>query len=337
MTALTFPWSAGPAPGEVRAIRPGFAWVRMPLPFALDHVNLWLLDDGDKTFIVDTSVASGDTTNTWRAVLSTLTRPPSRLLATHYHPDHIGLAGWLARTYDVEVIISKTEWARAGAALSLSDEGFVAQQAALYRKHGLDESRIDSLEPFGNSYLPLVDTLPEQVTHLQDGDTLSISGDDWDVITVGGHAPEMVCLYSATQNILIAADQILPSITPNISLSFYTTEADPLGSFLHSFSRFSELPEDVLVLPSHGLPFHGMHARIQQLISHHEQRLDALIAACETPQTAESVLHILFRRELGAEQLMFAMGESIAHLRHLELQGAISCNQDNGVNYYTVS
>lgn len=337
MTALTFPWATAPAPGEIHLVRPGLSWVRMPLPFALDHVNLWLLDDVEHTFIVDTSVANRETTDTWESILTELTKPASRLLATHYHPDHIGLAGWFERHYQLDVIATATEWERAQRALALSHDGFVARQAVYYRNHGLSADQLASLKPFGNSYLPLVDALPERITLIQDGYRLAIDGDRWQVITVGGHAPEMVCLYSAEKNVLIAADQILPTITPNITLSFYTTERNPLGSFLDSFSRFSDLPDDVLVLPSHGLPFVGLHTRIQQLQLHHEQRLEAILAACVTPQTAASVLPILFQRELGAEQLMFAMGESIAHIRHLELQGALSSKEQEGVTYFFVN
>jgi len=332
---LRIPWPERPALAALQPVAAGLQWICMPLPFALDHVNLWLLDDGDGLLLIDTAVANQQSIEAWKSILAPLPAPPTRLLITHYHPDHIGLAGWFEQQYSLRVLMTDIEWECAAGAFNVSHEDFVSLQARFYREHGLDPQRLAELAQLGNMYQPLVQSLPSAHTTISAGDTLKIGGNDWSVKAVGGHSPDMITLYSTSQNVLIAADQLLPSITPNINLSFYSIENDPLGNFLASFESFADLPDDVLVLPSHGLPYVGLHTRIAQLIAHHQQRCDALLDVCKSPQTAASLLPVLFKRPLAPEQLMFAMGESIAHLRHLELAGALVQHKEHGVRYFS--
>jgi glyoxylase-like metal-dependent hydrolase (beta-lactamase superfamily II) len=328
---LDYPWPDAPQTGQLATLLAGISWVRMPLPFALNHVNLWWLDDGNSAVLFDAGAGTEISRLAWRSVLLQLRKPPEQLLISHYHPDHIGLASWFETEFATDVLITDAEWRRANGALSVSDEEFVEKQALQYRQHGLDENRLASLSAIGNSYLPLVPSLPDRVTSIASGQELILAGCSWTVMTCAGHAPDMICLYSESLNVLIAADQILPAITPNISAGFYTDDPDPLGSFLAAFDQFEHLPDDVLVLPSHGLPFRGLHQRIAQLRAHHRERLDTLVKRCARPTSAAAALPYLFERPLASEHLMFAMGESIAHLQHLLGKGTVEAQMNNDV------
>ena len=325
--SLEFPWDSAPTANtggvELRTVVPGLQWMCLPLPFALDHVNVWLLADHDATIIVDTGVSTDETVALWKAALGQLPPALSGILITHYHPDHAGLAGWFAERYDMTAWFTRQEWEFANAARNARNEEFSTNQDNWYRQHGLDEQRRAAMARVGNSYRPYVHELGLTPVFLSANDILTIGDSQWQVITAGGHSPEMICLYSKSLNVLIAADQVLPTITPNVSLNFYTKDPDPLGTFLDNLNLFSGLPDDVLVLPSHGLPFRGLSSRIARLTEHHEQRFDALREHCTEPQTATDMLPVLFRRKLDYQQLMFAMGESIAHMNHLVLTGVL--------------
>lgn len=338
---LDFPWDSPPAANstgvELRTVVTGLQWMRLPLPFALDHVNVWLLADHDATLIIDTGVSTDVTVALWEDALGQLPPELSGVLITHYHPDHAGLAGWFAERNDMTVWFTRQEWEFANAARDSRNEEFSTNQDNWYRQHGLDEKRRAAMARVGNSYRPYVHELGLTPVFLSANDTLRIGDTEWRVITAGGHSPEMICLYSESLNILIAADQLLPTITPNVSLNFYTKDPDPLGTFLDHLRLFSGLPDDVLVLPSHGLPFRGLSTRVTRLRAHHEQRFAELCEHCVEPQSATDVLPVLFRRKLDYQQLMFAMGESIAHMNHLALNGLLERVSIGNVEHFVRS
>ena len=321
--ALTFLFAEPPAPGTVMPVAPGVAWVRMPLPFALNHINLWLLEDGDGWAIVDTGFGVEATRTLWEQVFCTQLsgRQVTRVIVTHFHPDHIGNAGWLVDRWGVECRITEAEFLTAH--LVHAGAGSLAPDAGRehFRRHGLEGDRLDAPAKRLNAFRLGVPTLPQRYLRLMDGEVLSIGGREWRVITVWGHAPEHATLYCAETRTLISGDQVLPRITTNVAVFAQQPEANPLELFLRSLARFAPLPADTLVLPSHGLPFVGLHARIAQLREHHRARLAELLAALELPRTAAEVIPILFRRELDAHQLSFAMGEAIAHLNYLVAAG----------------
>ena len=325
MSALEFPFAEVPAPGAVRAIAPGVHWLRMRLPFALDHINLWLLEDEGGWTIVDTGLADAPTRAQWDQVFAACgVRAVRRILVTHFHPDHAGNAGWLCERFGASLWITQGEYltahaVRAGAA------GFVAEATlGLFRAHGLDEARLGQLGTRGNQYKRLVGELPTQHRRIMDGESIVVGGRRWRVIAGYGHAPEHASLYCETLGIVISGDMLLPTISTHVGVWPTDPEGDPLGHFLRSIRRYRELPEDVLVLPSHGLPFRGAHARVAQLEAHHEERLEALAQACgEAPRSAADVLALIFRRPLDTQQMFFAMGEAIAHLHTLERAGRL--------------
>ena len=322
--ALAFPFDTLPASGETIPVAPGVRWLRMRLPFALDHINLWLLDDGDSLAVIDCGYALDDTRAAWDAVLAADGRPVRRVVVTHHHPDHIGLASWLAARDGARIEMTQGEFLAAQAIWHQLPGYCVTDMLTQFASHGLRDARHDALARRGNAYRHGAPALPAGFHRLFASDSLRIGAHEWRVIIGHGHAPEHASLYCAELGVLISGDMLLPRISTNVSVYAATPHDDPLGWFLKSLRELCTLPADTLVLPSHGKPFKGIQARVEQLAAHHRERCEILLAACGTPKTAAELLSTLFPRELDTHQVMFAMGEAIAHLNHLETQGALS-------------
>ena len=301
---------------------PGVLWLRMPLPFQLNHINLWLLEDGPGFTVVDTGVGLEETRALWERLFTAHFdgRPVTRVVVTHFHPDHFGNADWLTKRYETELWSSEREWQAAAAVHRSSAANFEARLAH-FRRHGADEDAIRKVGRQRGHYLRLVPTIPSTFRPLNDGDALMIGGRRWDVLTVQGHSPAHACLSCAEAGVLISGDQVLPKITTNISVGPDRPIANPLRLYLDSLDRFRPMAPDTLVLPAHGLPFQGLHERLTQLLHHHEVRLGEVLDALVEPRSAADLLPTLFRRALDAHQLGFALGEAIAHLHLLEAEG----------------
>lgn len=323
--SLNYPFSEPPAAGGTLEVMPGIHWLRLPLPFALDHINVWLLEDGDGWTLVDTGLGVDETREHWRTIAENVLdgRPIHRIIVTHYHPDHIGQAAWLADVHDAGVHITDGEMAHARRVHGMADEEAGGRIAELFEQHGLDADRVSAVRGRGNSYRRLVPRIPSQHTTLRDGDEVVIGERHWRIIVGRGHAPEHACLFSDSgdQPVLIAGDQVLPKISSNVSARPEAPHEDPLGDFLASLDRLGALPAETRVLPSHGSVFEGLPDRCGALIRHHEEHLERLLDALSEPGSAADMLPVLFRRALNNHQIMFAMGESLAHLRHLEVRG----------------
>ncbi|MGE5472241.1 MAG: MBL fold metallo-hydrolase [Bacteroidota bacterium] len=329
--SLHYPHPRLPAAGELVEVAPGVFWLRMPLPFQLDHINLWLLRDGDGWTIVDTGFPSDDVRATWSLILAGLEGSVRRLIVTHFHPDHLGLATWLQEKTGAALSMTSGEFLTAHAVWhEVGGHGarFMVEQ---FRQHGLDAERLEKFARRGSGYRLAVPALPEQYRRFKAGDTTLINGRNWRIMIGHGHAPEHMALYCAELRVLISGDMLLPKISTNISVFAATPEADALGWFLESLDELAgEIPEETLVLPSHGLPFFGVQGRVEALHAHHEERLQALENSCEqAPKSAADLLEVLFQRTLDTHQTMFAMGEAIAHLNHLEQAGRLSRSIDN--------
>lgn len=326
-----------PVPGETREAAPGVLWLRMTLPFKLDHINLWLLADGDGWTAVDTGIARDETKAAWEKIAADRFRgrPLKRLIVTHFHPDHVGLAGWMTERFDVPLWMPIMEWGTARTISQDTSEETHAQAMAFYRRSGFDAGQLATFDGRRNRYAANVSPIPASFRRYGDGDEIDIDGKAWRVIVGTGHSPEHACLYCEALNVLISGDQILPRISPNVSVWPGEPEADPLARYLRSLKRFRGLPAETLVLPSHDWPFLGLPGRLDALAHHHDERLEETFAACAVPSTGTEVLKRLFTRELDPHQLMFAIGESLSHLNHLIGQGRVRREQrTDGVLLY---
>ena len=318
-----------PGPGSTLEVAPGVRWLRMGLPFALDHINLWLLrdrldgPDGPREgwTVVDCCVTRDEAKAQWEQVFASQLDglPVLRVLVTHMHPDHIGLAHWLCERWNAPLWISATDYNAARMA-SQSTTGFGGDSAArFFAAHGLrDPGALEKIRARASYYPGMVPAVPPSFRRLMDGQALLVGTHAWRCISGYGHAPEHMALHCEALGLLISGDMLLPRISTNISVYDIEPESNPLALFLDSIDKFLPLPESTLVLPSHGKPFRGLHTRVAQLHAHHRERLDEVLQACRArPQSAADLLPLLFRRPLDLHQTTFAMGEAVAHLHML--------------------
>lgn len=319
-----------PDPGTLFDVAPGVRWLRMGLPFALDHINLWLLEDEQDGragwAIVDCGIANDATRAAWETIFSTGLdgKPVLRVFATHCHPDHVGLADWLCTRWNAQLWMTTGEYAFARMMLAALPGLDGAAMAPHFQRHGLaDPVLLEQLKVRHNYYPTLAPTMPTSYRRLQDGQSLRIGKHEWQVITGFGHAPEHASLYCAELGLLISGDMVLPRISTNVSVLAVEPDANPVQLYLDSLQKYADLPDDTLVLPSHGKPFRGLHMRIAQLVAHHRDRLAEVVVACAQPQSAADIVPLMFKRKLDAHQLTFALGEALAHLNKLWHDGVL--------------
>lgn len=341
MPRIDYVFDSEPETGEVHEIAPGVKWLRLPLPFLLNHINVWLLRDGDGWALVDTGIFTNTTREVWEYVLEHHLQgaPITRVLVTHLHPDHVGCAGWIAEKFGVELWMSREEYLLCR--VLVADTGKPAPPAGLrfYSSAGFAPESLDRYAEHFGAFGQVVSPLPEAYRRLQDGKVLRIGNHDWQIMVGRGHSPEHACLYCRELNLLISGDQILPTISSNVSV--YPTEpaANPLAHWLDSLKKMKQLlPADVLVLPAHGKPFTGAHLRLDQLIEEHELGLEKLRKICTEPKRALDVFPALFKSRITDKNLIMATGEAISHLNYLLEQGKINCWLDeNDVKWYQAS
>ncbi|VFR85012.1 SoxH protein, homolog [plant metagenome] len=332
---LVYPWNdLQPEPGRALEAAEGVYWVRMPLPFVLDHVNVWLIRDeyeGRQGWaIVDCGIAREEIRALWEDVFTHCLHglPVLRVIVTHMHPDHVGLAQWLCAKWKVPLFMSMTDYvlARLWSQEGPQGEGTGGDTAvAHFGRHGLvDPEAQAQIRERSGYYRGLVPGMPSTFHRLVHGDWLRIGRHDWRLIVGYGHAPEHISLYSPALQTLISGDMVLPRISTNVSVFDSEPDADPLRLYLSSLAGYDDVPEDTLVLPSHGRPFKGLHERIAQQRHHHAERLQEVMEACDVqPCSAADIVPVLFKRKLDLHQLTFAMGEALAHLQALFHEGRL--------------
>lgn len=323
--ALAYPFGTPPAPGRAVEVARGVLWMRLPLPMALDHVNVWALADGEGWVVVDAGLKTPASLDAWEAALAGPLggRPVTRVICTHMHPDHIGLAGWLCARFDAPLLMSRLEYVTGR--MLISDVGPAPEAGAnFYRGAGWTASQIEAWRKAYGRFGSAVEPLPPSYVRLSEGEVVDIGGDGWRVVVGDGHSPEHVCLWRESDGVFIAGDQILPRISSNISVWPTEPDADPLGDWLSSIAKLRALlPADLLVLPSHGEPFRGVHTRLDALARGHATSLMRLERRLREPARAADVFATLFGRPVGDGLLGMATGEAIAHLNRLERQGRV--------------
>jgi len=326
-----------PDDGDTLEIAPGVRWLRMPLPFVLNHINLWILDDGDGWCLVDTGINASSTRAVWEKILAgpLADRPVTRIIVTHLHPDHVGLAGWLTARTGASVHMTRGEYLSARV-LAADVAPPPLEALDFYRAAGFNSSQLDNYaERFGR-FGRLISPLPVSYARLAAEDELQIGGRRWQVLIGRGHSPEHACLYCEELNVLIAGDQALPTISPNVSVWPTEPHANPLADWLHSCRELpTRMPADVLVLPAHGRPFLGLEPRMKQIIAEHEEGLDAIRSLCSEPRRAVDLFGALFRGAVNSGNEVMAAGEALAHLAYLEAESELLAQADeSGARWY---
>lgn len=314
-----FVWPAPPATGAVIEVAPGLLWARLPLPFRLNHVNVWLLDEPDGWTVIDTGCATPELFAVWDTLLAgpLRGRPVRRIIATHGHVDHIGLSGWLVERFGAAFMGTFGEWMWARISHMGHVPGASGAYGAFLSEHGVDDELAAEMVARRQTYVDLATPVPAVISEIRDGQEIIFGGRHWQVIVTRGHTYEHAAFYDAQAGILIAGDHLLPTISPVIAVYEMVPNADPLGDYLRSFAQFDGIPESTLVLPSHGLPYRGIHQRIAALQRHHRERLDVTAGFLSAPITASALSRLMFPRVDEPEGLSFALGETLAHINCL--------------------
>lgn len=338
---LIYPFGQyAPGPAELKEVADGVFWLRMPLPISLDHINLYVLDDGDSWTIVDTGMRSDQIKALWTQLLEgpLAGKPVGRVLVTHFHPDHLGLAGWLCEQAKAPLLMSRTEYLLASMLMFGAKPEPPQSVINFYASAGWSEDDLATVKGRGWGFFArVVHWLPYEYIRLQDGETLTIGGRTWRIVVGSGHSPEHLCLVCDELKVMLAGDQVLPRISSNVSVPVTEPESDPLRDWLESIDRLRSVDPDVLVLPAHNEPFYGLHERLDQLANDHARRLDRLEAHCATPRTVVECFEVLFRKRITVGDVMTATGEALAHLNYLKNIGRIRCERRGGVNVYTAN
>jgi glyoxylase-like metal-dependent hydrolase (beta-lactamase superfamily II) len=328
LAQLRFPHGDVPEPGTIKNVAPSVFWLRMPLPFQLNHINLWLIEEADGWTIVDTGINMAETRALWEKIFDSQLggKPVKRVVVTHMHPDHVGLAGWLCERWNVPLHMSLGDYMSAQAIRNGIVDAAETRGTHLLN-NGVPADKVETFAQHRGGYAKGVGPLPASFDRLIHGHALLINGHRWLVIVGRGHAPEHASLWCPDLNVMIAGDQVLPKISTNVGVWPNEPRADALSWFLDSFTRFRALPADALVLPAHGFPFTGLHTRLDQLTAHHDARLAEITAATaargEAGATAWDMVPVLFPRHLDNNQVVFAFAETLAHMHCLETRGQV--------------
>lgn len=336
----TYPFEHAPKHGQTVEIAPGLLWMRKPLPPPLSHINTWAIEDGNGWAAVDTGMQSSETAAAWSAAIDGALhqRPITRVIGTHMHPDHIGMAGWLTRRFNCRLWMTRLEYLTCRVLVADTGREAPGEGVEFYRRAGWDANAIDQYRARFGDFGKAVYRLPDSYRRIVDGERIAIGRHEWRVVVSSGHSPEHASLYCPALHVLISGDQVLPRISSNVSVFPTEPDADPLADWLDSLTHLARnVPDDVLVLPSHNEPFRGLHSRLHSLTNGHLRGLDRLRKALAEPKRVIDLFGALFARNVYTDPdlLGMATGECIAHLNHLIARGEARVERgDDGVDRY---
>lgn len=336
MSELEYPFTDVPAAGTTLEILPGIHWLRMPLPLALNHINLYLVDAGEGWYIVDTGIRGAEVQAHWQTIFERCLagKPIVGIVVTHMHPDHVGQAGWLEQQWQAPLYMTQAEYFTARTFCAGPGKHMPLLARQFYQRAGYSDDEIAEMRVRAGGFSSVVEPMPGAFIRLMDGDFLQWGDRRLEVVVGRGHSPEHACLLDEDNGVLFSGDQIIATITSNVSVMAIEPEANPLELWLASHREMMSLPEDVLVLPAHGLPFRGVRQRLQQLIDHHEDHIAALEEACLEPRSAMKLLPVLFKRPLEGMDKSLALGECIAHLHLMLGRGQVERTLIDRVYHY---
>lgn len=338
MDRIQYEHVSRPGEGETMAMADDITWLRMPLPFSLNHINLWLLRDDGGWVIVDTGIDTPTSRDVWQTTFDGAMGgdPATHVIATHLHPDHVGCAGWLVREFDVDLWMTREEYMLCRVLVNDTGRDAPAEGVRFYKAAGYTDKQLKSYQESFGMFGRVVGSPPEAYKRMQDEERLSFAGHEWEVIVGRGHSPEHACLFDRARNILISGDQILPTISPNVSIWPTEPQANPLLDWFDSIDKLEKiLPDDVLVLPAHGKPFRGAHVRLEQLRKEHIDNLDKLLETANEPRRAVDVFEVIFNSKISDSNRVMATGEALAHLAYLcDTGDMVAENDSEGVTYY---
>ena len=331
--ALSFPVESPPKPGQAIPLKGGVHWVRLPLPGALGHINVWLLEDGEGFTLIDTGMDLPEVRAAWQGPLTEYLRGArlTRIICTHHHPDHVGLAAWLAEVHGAPVYMSRAEARLLKAFAGPPDEARGANwRVAAFARDGLVSTERLRSTLAGENFRAVVSGVPRDLRLLEAGARLDIGGQEWLALEARGHTDGQLVFHAPALGLLIAGDQVLPRITSNIGIYPERADRTPLASFLASFKALAALEPEPTVLPSHGDVFVGLRARLEYLDTHHRATLERVLTLIEAPVSARELADRLFRSPLDSMNLVLAVGEALAHLEHLAGTGELKAEEPPG-------
>jgi len=332
---LEYPFSSRPKNGELLNVKGGIHWLRMPLPIALNHINLWLLEGDEGFTIIDSGMSTDEAKDIWRNIFNGFIPPKKieKILITHMHLDHSGLSGWLSSELNIAPHFTKKEYNETQKIIGGMTDDQIELTLEYYRKCGYDKKSEDQFRERIGLRKSLSSRNVDDIILIKDGETLKLSDGEWRVIIVEGHSPEHACLYNEDENVFICGDALLPRITPNVSVNPINPDANPLESWIKSLEKIkSSIPNDALVLPSHGYPYVGAHHRIDAIIENHFRKLDSVLDAITEPKCVPDLFSLLFKSEINEHTRVLAVGETMSHLNFLVSKGEIKKTVDeNGL------
>jgi glyoxylase-like metal-dependent hydrolase (beta-lactamase superfamily II) len=336
---LAYPFESRPEQGELLSVAPGVFWVRMPLPISLNHINVWVLEDGDGWTIVDTGMGTDDTRRLWQSIFDNHldSKPVTRVIGTHMHFDHVGLAGWIADKWDAPLWMTRSEYLSCRVTEAEIQHAPPDSNIEFFKSAGFAEDDLAEYRRRFQARSQFLAPLPSTYRRLQKNAEVRIGNHGWRVLIGSGHSPEHACLYCEELDVLIAGDQVLPRISPNVGVRPDEPLANPMRDWIDSCRALKdELSEDVLVLPSHGDPFHGAHPRLDALIQEHQEGFDKLYDYCDEPRRVVDVFGVLFKGEIDSNNFVIATGEALAYLNYLLDNGTLKVEIDSGgINRYS--